>query len=234
MNTQLDRPIPSDTQRLVSTAAQLDNVHRAAAIVAHPDDEILWCGGLILEHLQWSWRIVSLCRASDADRASRFRRVLQQLGVGGEMADLDDGPDQRPLPLEQVQAAVMQLLPATGFDLVLTHGPLGEYTRHRRHEECSRAVVELWRQGRIRTKRMWLFAYEDGNRTYMPRIRDDADRCGELPQKAWLAKRAIITDLYGFGPESWEARTTPREEGFWCFDSSNAASERIAALEYKR
>ena len=70
---------------------------RAAVVVAHPDDEILWCGGWILAHPEWRWRIVTLCRADDPDRAPKFRKVLEHLGAEGAMADLNDGPDQIPL-----------------------------------------------------------------------------------------------------------------------------------------
>jgi LmbE family N-acetylglucosaminyl deacetylase len=215
------------------TSIPLDEVSsdprpRAAVVVAHPDDETLWCGGYILTHPEFLWRIVTLCRGVDPDRAPRFRRVLQRLGAEGEMADLDDGPDQTPLPVEQVRETAARLLAGTSYHLILTHGPMGEYTRHRRHEECCRNVGELWRSGRIDTRRMCLFAYEDGGRAYLPRVRGDADRRDILTDAVWLEKRRLITDIYGFQPDSWEARSTPREEGFWCFDSAQAAVERAA------
>jgi LmbE family N-acetylglucosaminyl deacetylase len=156
---------------------------------------------------------------------------LQQLGAVGEMADLDDGPDQAPLPIEQVQQTIVHLLPACSFKLILTHGPKGEYTQHRRHRECCQAVVELWRNGRINTERLWMFAYEDGGRAYLPLVRNDADRRDILADKIWLEKHRLITDVYGYGADSWEARTTPREEGFWCFDSAQAAVSRTALRE---
>jgi hypothetical protein len=145
------------------------------------------------------------------------------------MADLDDGPDQAPLPAEQVRETAAGLLAGTGYNLILTHGPKGEYTRHRRHAECCQAVVELWRTGAIDTRRLWLFAYEDGGRAYLPRVDEDADRRDVLTDDVCLEKRRLMTDLYGYGPDSWEARTTPREEGFWCFDSAQAAVKRFAA-----
>jgi len=204
---------------------------QAAIVVAHPDDEILWCGGYILNHPEFHWRIVTLCRAGDSDRAPKFRQVLQVLGAEGEMADLDDGPDQNQLPIDLVQATTTKLLAGPSYDRVLTHGPMGEYTHHRRHEECCRSVVELWRAGAIDTKRLWLFAYEDGERAYLPRVRDDADRREKLTDSVWLEKRRLITDVYGYGADSWEAQATPREEGFWCFDSAQAAAKRTALWE---
>jgi LmbE family N-acetylglucosaminyl deacetylase len=204
---------------------------RAAVVVAHPDDETLWCGGYLLTHPEFLWHVVTLCRASDPDRAPKFRRILQRLGASGEMADLDDGPDQAPLAVEQVQETIVQLLAGNSYNLILTHGPKGEYTRHRRHEECSRSVIELWRTGGIDTKRLWLFAYEDGDRAYLPRVRNDVDWRDVLADEVWLEKRRMITEIYGYGLDSWEARTTPREEGFWCFDSPLSAVERAAPEE---
>jgi LmbE family N-acetylglucosaminyl deacetylase len=216
--------------------AKLDEVMsgpslRAAVVVAHPDDETLWCGGYILAHPEYDWRVVTLCRASDPDRAPKFRRVLEQLGAVGEMADLDDEPDQVPLPVEQVQETIVRLLAGINHSLILTHGPMGEYTRHRRHEECCRSVVELWRSGSIVTNCLWLFAYEDGGHAYLPRVREDADRRDILSERIWLEKRRLITDVYGYGPESWEARATPREEGFRCFDSGETAAKRTGIRE---
>jgi hypothetical protein len=144
------------------------------------------------------------------------------------MADLDDGPDQTPLPVELLQktAAHLLLLDENSYNLILTHGPQGEYTRHRRHAECSRTIVELWRSGALDTQRLLQFAYEDGDRAYLPRVRQDADLRTMLPHDVWLEKRRLLTDTYGFRPDSWEARSTPREEGFWCFDSAPAAGKR--------
>lgn len=207
------------------------NRERAAVVVAHPDDETLWCGGYMLAHPEFDWRVVTLCRASDPDRAPKFRRVLEELGAVGEMADLDDDPDQAPLPIELVQETIAGLLTGNSHSLILTHGPRGEYTRHLRHEECCRSVVELWRSGTIDTKQLWLFAYEDGARAYLPRVRDDADRRDVLTDRLWREKRRLITNVYGYGIDSWEARTVPREEGFWCFDSAQAAAKRTAFRE---
>jgi hypothetical protein len=147
------------------------------------------------------------------------------------MADLDDGPEQTPLPTERVRDTTARLLAGSSYSLILTHGPHGEYTQHRRHAECCRSVVELWKSGGIHTSRLWLFAYEDGDREYLPRIRSDADRRDVLTDDIWLEKRRLITNVYGFLPNSWEAQTTPREEGFWCFDSADAAVERVGRRE---
>ncbi|HOF89585.1 MAG TPA: PIG-L family deacetylase [Armatimonadota bacterium] len=197
-------------------------------MVAHPDDEVLWCGGLLLAHPEWRARIGTLCRAGDPDRAPRFREVLARLGADGGMRDADDGPEQAPLAAAEVRAAVLALLGEERYDLLLTHGPAGEYTRHRRHEEVSRAVTALWLDGRLRARRLWLFAYEDGRRRYLPRPDAGAHRCAPLPPAVWREKSRLIREVYGFAGESWEARAAPRAEAFWCFDAPDALGAWLA------
>lgn len=200
---------------------------RAAVIVAHPDDEVLWAGGTIIARPHWKWHIIALCRRSDPDRAPKFAKVLGELGASGSLGDLDDGPDQHPLGDQDVDQAILGLLPNDPYDLVLTHGPCGEYTRHRRHEETCRAVCRLWASGKIRTSALLLFAFEDGGRSYMPKVQDDAPLLETLSEDTWQEKYRLITSCYGFSPDSWEACATPHREAFHVFDESHEAKHWI-------
>lgn len=189
-------------------------------IVAHPDDETLWAGGTILGRPDDQWYVITMCRGDDPDRAPKFRMALERLGAGGAMGELDDGPEQEPLPLESYEQTILSLLPSGPFTRVLTHGLRGEYTRHRRHEQTARAVVSLWSSARLAAGELLLFAYEDGRRAYLPRPVDNASVYTALEEGIWREKYDIITTTYGFEPSSFEARTTPRAEAFWRLTSS--------------
>lgn len=201
----------------------------AAVIVAHPDDEMLWAGGMILMHPTWCWSVATLCRGSDPDRAPKFKAVMDELRADGVMADLDDGPEQTPLDPIVVQDSILSILRATDYDVIITHSPFGEYTRHRRHEETGRTVLGLWEAGRLSTKQLWMFAYEDGCRRHLPRPIPGADKVLSLPDDVWRRKHSIIMDIYGFRSDSFEARTVSRKEAFWVFDSSSASRAWVEA-----
>ncbi|MCX6320535.1 MAG: PIG-L family deacetylase [Bacteroidia bacterium] len=190
-----------------------------ALIVAHPDDETLWAGGTILSHPSWQWFIVCLCRRSDKERAPRFYEALKILKSEGIMGDLDDGHEQKPLEEKEVENAILDLLPGRHFDLIITHNPTGEYTRHLRHEEVSKAVIKLWHAGKISANELWTFAYEDGNKEYYPRPVESATIYRTLTKRIWLRKYNIIIETYGFEKNSFEAETTPKAEAFWQFSN---------------
>jgi len=195
----------------------------AAIVVAHPDDEALWAGGTILMHPSWNWFILSLCRGSDPDRAPRFHRALEIFHAEGRMGDLDDGPEQIPLDECDVKTTILELLPDRQFDLLITHDPAGEYTRHLRHEETSKAIIHLWYEKKISVAEVRTFAYEDGGKAYIPQPIRSATIYFELPEDIWQKKYRIITETYGFKEDSFEAQTTPRAEAFWQLRNSDHA-----------
>ena len=131
------------------------------------------------------------------------------------MADLDDGPEQTPLDNREVQKTITNLLPCERFDLIITHSISGEYTRHLRHEETAQAVLALWNGGGISAEQLWAFAYEDGNAAYLPHAIEQADLLIKLTDEIWREKYNIITKIYGFSQNSFEAKTTPKKEAFW-------------------
>ncbi|MGD0581462.1 MAG: PIG-L family deacetylase [Bacteroidales bacterium] len=202
-----------------------------AIIVAHPDDETLWCGGTILSNPEWNTFIVCLCRGNDKERAHRFFKALNCYGSKGIMGEIDDGPQQRPIDEEELNRAILHLLPPWHFDLLITHSPCGEYTRHIRHEEISKAVIKLWHSGKLSASELWTFAYEDNNKKYYPRPVGNADIFHTLSEIIWQKKYNIITKTYGFDRGSFEAETTPVSESFWKYKVPEEAMDDLLQYE---
>jgi LmbE family N-acetylglucosaminyl deacetylase len=186
----------------------------AAIIVAHPDDEVIWAGGLILQHPDWEWTVLSLCRADDADRAPKFERVCRRLGATGLISDLDDGNPPKPLDADaEIAGRILGHLPATPWDLCLTHGANGEYG-HLRHTQINSHVLRLARDGTIACRELWTFAYECdvAGATCRPALW--ADVLVDLTAEQLVEKRRIVRDLYGYAEDSFEVRVCISPECF--------------------
>jgi hypothetical protein len=125
---------------------------------------------------------------------------MDYLAAKGIMGDLDDSPEQKPLPEKEIKKTILSLLPLDRFDLVITHSRWGEYTRHLRHEETSRAVLTMHSTGELPGKRIWMFAYEDGGGKYLPNPAAMPSE-GLAPENIWQEKYKIITEMYGFGAD---------------------------------
>lgn len=187
---------------------------RMAVIVAHPDDETMWACGLLLRHQDLDLTIVALNHRTDPDRAPRFQRALARYGARGDLGDLRDGGREGELPEGQVEETILHLLPRHDFDLVLTHSPRGEYTEHKFHDEVSDAVRVLLEQGRLKANEVWHFAYDDDHARSVPHPAQNASLVLPLDEGLLKAKAEIISDIYGFGPDSWERLNLPRVEAF--------------------
>jgi len=209
--------------KTLETKEKYDKSKKVAVIVAHPDDETLWAGGTIQCQPTWQWFIVCLCRASDSERAQKFYKALKFLKADGIIGDLDDGPEQKVLDESEVESSILRLLPLEYFDLIISHNPSGEYTRHLRHEETGKAVIKLWNAGKIFTKELWTFAYEDGKKQYYPRPIKNAPIYQVLPQRIRLKKYRLITEIYGFEKNSWETNSITKSESFWKFTEATNA-----------
>ncbi|TCO07268.1 PIG-L deacetylase family protein [Natronoflexus pectinivorans] len=200
-------------------------------IVAHPDDETLWSGGTILSRPTYEWFIISLCRGSDPDRAPKFLKAITTLKATGIMGNLDDGIEQIPLRRIDVEKEILALLPYTHFDIIISHNPTGEYTRHLRHEEIGEAVIYLWYKNKISANQLWVYAYNDGNKGWLPKSVEKATISHTIPKKIWEKKLQIITEIYGFPANSWEAQTTPKTEAFWQFTNPATALKWLNSIK---
>ena len=192
---------------------------KALMIVAHPDDEIIWAGGLILQNPDWDWTIFSLCRASDKDRAPKFRKVCKYLKSKSIISDLDDESGE-PLPGRAVKNLILSNLKEKNYDYIFTHGSNGEYG-HIRHLDVHRAVTELVKENKLKCKKLYFFAYIPGSqrslhdkKTFIPIADKKADWQIKLTNKQHQKKLKIITEIYGFKHPVFETMAADDEEAF--------------------
>lgn len=141
------------------------------------------------------------------------------------MGNLDDGPHQTPLEIKFVEENLKKLLPQESYQRIITHSPLGEYSRHRRHEEIGNAVMNLWLKRELLAQELWLFAYQEQGNQKSPKAIKTATFYSRLKPEIWHKKFTIITELYGFSRDSFEAITTPRYEAFWVFNQPTEVLE---------
>lgn len=192
---------------------------KAIIIVAHPDDETLWSGGLILQNPSWDWTVLALCRASDPDRAPKFKKVCSYLNAKPIICDLDDEVD-RPLQSKKVQQTILENLKSKSFNYIFTHGANGEYG-HIRHLDTRKAVIALVKEKKLNCEELWHFAYVPSNRRALhdknlsiPIADKMADWQIQLTEKQHKEKLKIITELYGFKHPIFETMAAGKQEAF--------------------
>jgi LmbE family N-acetylglucosaminyl deacetylase len=187
---------------------------KAVVIVAHPDDETIWSGGLILQHPDWDWTIMSLCRADDPDRAPKFKKVCHIYEAKTVITDLDDSSVLLPIdPKTDIGQRIVESIGGTPWDLCVTHGRNGEYG-HARHREIHAEVLRLVAEERLRCQRLWTFAYDCDSEASRCRAASWGEERVELTTEQLAQKKRIISEEYGYAKDSFEVKACISPESF--------------------
>ena len=188
----------------------------ALVIVAHPDDETIWMGGLVKENPEVKWTIFSLCRSSDRDREPKFRRVCGHLGANPLMSDLEDeGVMRIKESVPVIKKLIRSNLKNKKFNYIFTHGANGEYG-HPRHKGVNLAVRELFKEGRVKADKLLFFNYEKKDKKPFspPKVRNNSDYIFKLTREKLKEKKMIMSGIYGFAPEGIDTNYCTNPEAF--------------------
>jgi len=190
----------------------------ALVFVAHPDDEIIWMGGLILRNKNWNWTILSLCRKKDNDRNPKFFNVCKLLGVEGIISDLDD---ELLIPINKIDIIkrILINIRERNYYYIFTHGENGEYG-HIRHKEVHNAVKNVVKKNLIKCNKLYFFNYSLGKNVPYPELIPPiaivkSDLVIELNEEELKEKKRIIREIYGYPNEKgFELMSCGKKEGF--------------------
>ena len=97
------------------------------------------------------------------------------------------------------------------YDIIFTHGRNGEYG-HIRHKDVHKAVIDLIKDKKLKTKQLLLFSYiKKGSYTYPNK---NSDKFIKLNSSQHKKKRELIQKIYGFEKKSFESICCRNLESF--------------------
>lgn len=154
-------------------------------IVAHPDDESIFFGGLMLSSKKATTHLVCVTDGNaDGDKSNRQKQFLlaaNKFGVDKiHFFNLPDRYNKR-LSIKKIQEKLHALEKLLKPQLeIYTHGPIGEYG-HPHHQDVSFAVHQYYRKKRP---------------VYSPAYNCAADTFIHLNEKLFLEKAKIMSQIY--------------------------------------
>ncbi len=150
--------------------------------VAHPDDEIIFFGGLLQRRRALPWTIICM---TDANADGQGRKRKAQYEKSCKMLGVKDAqwwayPDvyEKRLPVDEI---VSRLEEMPRPQAVFTHGIVGEYG-HPHHQDVSFAVHT---------------AFSEHQRVFACAYNAAPDFTIGLTKKEFALKAKILTDVYG-------------------------------------
>ena len=211
--------------------------YRALLVVAHPDDETIFSGGIILLSRETTWTIVCCTDEGDPSRQDEFLRACEFMAN-------HSGNSIEPVFLNSLHrngdhidrhALIEALSPyAKGYDIVVTHNRHGEYG-HEHHKLVHSCVVEA-----IDTSNIWCFispgsANVNPNKLRSKMLNGNASlnldsKIISLKMQAFQECHVSQALVYGYDPVSSELRDTQLKETLtWYFE--NPGREEYALFD---
>ncbi len=199
---------------------------RALLVVAHPDDETIFTGGLTLRSRETRWTVVCCTDEGNRARQGEFLCACEFLAKhsGNHVEPIFLGlMPQRDGHIDHPELAKALEPYAPGYEIVFTHNSQGEYG-HEHHKLVHRSVIES-----IGNPNTWVFVSpgstnvdQEQLRSRMPNGNVSLDLSADrrtLKAEAFQECHASQARLYGYDPVSHELRNTDLKETLsWYFE----------------
>ena len=123
-----------------------ENEVKNLMIVAHPDDEVLWGGQLLLD--KNNWLVICVTNGDDKIRKFNFEKVMKKINAKYEIWDYIDSIDYiNPLNWNEnikdnIRKDIQRVINENNFDFIITHNQDGE-TGHIHHITLNNIVTEI-------------------------------------------------------------------------------------------
>lgn len=128
---------------------------KALVVVAHPDDETMFCGGTITK-LKWDWTIVSAAHTLNSPRGQEFSNACKLLQAKPLMLGVKYGGKNSQIPISQTEVTqkLLSLLSIEDYDVILTHNGNGEF-RNKDHIVIHKVIKNFSNQ------HIWYFGFNE-------------------------------------------------------------------------
>lgn len=118
---------------------------RKLMIVAHPDDEILWGGGHLMDG---DYFVVCITNGRNAARKKEFQQVLEASGNRGIILDYPDKVlglrDDWSSVRDGIVSDLKLIMDVNNWETIVTHNPKGEYG-HSHHKMTNEIVTAIFK-----------------------------------------------------------------------------------------
>lgn len=167
---------------------------KALLLVAHPDDETIFCGGTLLLHPHCQWTVISV---TDDDRPQAFNNAIENFKKFGVniisyktlgQSKIDQGAKLSDLVKEKKIWTKILIKQNLSPDITLAHNEAGEYG-HAAHKLLSAVADDLFLN-------IWKFIYPKKKQSYKKRIVEIQLNNAVLKQKTEIFNKNYPTENY--------------------------------------